>query len=495
MDEVQKRTQTSDFYSMLSTYDTEAIVGVLSGLNLAIYNHVKKTGSSVLNVDLYKAKVYTTQERYYPLGNWSVRDTLWCKLIRPQHQVKVGKRVSSTVHELVQLISMFVDVETDITGGKICDANVMAIIYGLGEHQFGAQTQNYRLAEKRNRTLIDKYSEGYFDAEEAVRAIVGVSRLEFDLSIEAVFDLADKHSICKPYDYPDRYLEDKGLNRASYERVVKYYTAKPKDVEGKALNDVRSRYVFADTETAVYISDIFKVRDLRKDGLLWVVKEHCKAVKSDPQHFPNNFGYMFEDYVADLMREYLVGYTYYNIDKNEGSELFKTELKKKADFLILTSKYRLVIECKSGARSIDVKDVYNNVEAIKRYHDKVLGGNKAGKQLSKTIEALNTDENRETVGIVLTFEESHSKNRLKMEYIKAEEYPESYKGYLMVDILEYELLLKVMQYDEKTADEILTEFVEENKKEGPRVLDFLSYLDPAMQKDKKLETTIKQYYD
>jgi len=223
----------------------------------------------------------------------------------------------------------------------------------------------------------------------------------------------------------------------------------------------------------VIISDTFIWGRKFFEGIYWILRDEYKRKNSTL--FTTAFGDYYEKYVEKVLDHYLDKINFRKI--NEGG---------KADWIIFTDKYVLIIEQKSCLMAIAAKTEYPSEKALAVYLENLR---KACHQLNNTISILRGDK-RKIIKIILHFEKIYFKEVLIKEKLTEQckgEF-ESLKRYYMVDTDEFELLIDTMSKDINMFYNILEKKIEYEDNPPPPVVgqDFRHVINVFI-KDKKID--------
>jgi len=189
------------------------------------------------------------------------------------------------------------------------------------------------------------------------------------------------------------------------------------------------------------------------EGIFWIIRDHY--MKKPSQDFTNAFGYYYEKYIELLLTYYLKKDVFCRINE-----------KRKADWLIYTDKYALIIEQKSSLMSVKLKKEY---PAIDQFDEYISIFNKACSQLDNTDKSLK-EKKRVTIKLILHFEklffkESFIKKRLCLPGKDSEEL----KRYYLIDTEEFEQLIQTLSDDPRSFEFIMDEKIKfENNPPAPQ---------------------------
>jgi len=201
---------------------------------------------------------------------------------------------------------------------------------------------------------------------------------------------------------------------------------------GHVYNPLFFRPIVKTQTGRLIVSNTFIIVRKFYEGIYWLIRDKYRAI--DSRDFTSAFGYYYERYINEILEFYLKPGTFRKIDQ-EG----------KADWIIESDKYTLIIEQKSSMMSIELKKQYPSIEKMDEYLQNFL---KARKQLQNTVVDAK-DKNKEIIKLILHFEIMHFKESLiKKELIRLEgSKQEDFRNCYLIDTEEFEQLIQLLSDD------------------------------------------------
>lgn len=235
-------------------------------------------------------------------------------------------------------------------------------------------------------------------------------------------------------------------------KVIDFYSASYKDVRNSNFG-IRENYlalkpIICTDQKAVVIPDAYLMAKKMADGPLWVIRDYFRSLpdKSSRDRFVNGYGYLFERYVEDMLKLQLSDDKYERIKESKDF--------KRADYFIRTSKYRVIVELKSGILPMMAKKMYPDMTALKKYLKDLSGGLL---QLDQTEKEF-VDDNRETVKLLVHYEMLYMSDVLIRPYVLKtflEGELNNERNIFFCDAGELEWLVSVLGSSESEFEEIL----------------------------------------
>lgn len=153
-----------------------------------------------------------------------------------------------------------------------------------------------------------------------------------------------------------------------------------------------------DRRNLFLVSNLFLWMRKFYEGIYWIIRDKYFALNK--QDFINDFGEYYEKYVEKLLSFYL--------DKAQYKRIVESDTKR-ADWVICTQKYLLVIEQKSNLMSLALKKEFPSMSVLDKYLDNFR---EAFLQIDNTIKDLYKNDSRIKIKIVLHFEDLYIGKRL-----------------------------------------------------------------------------------
>lgn len=179
------------------------------------------------------------------------------------------------------------------------------------------------------------------------------------------------------------------------------------------------------------------------EGIYWLIRD--KYLKENSHNFTNNFGRYYERYVQEIFEHYLKAPQYKKIKTIEGE--------KRADWLIYTRKYILILEQKSCLMSIALKKEYPSLQSLDKYLENFM---EAYFQLADTVKALGKTE-KKIIKLVLTFEKLYMRETIIKDRVNklCNNKIDDLSNYFFIDTEELEKLIQCLAEDEENFNRII----------------------------------------
>ncbi|GEM_PF-2289474 len=207
-----------------------------------------------------------------------------------------------------------------------------------------------------------------------------------------------------------------------------------------ANNPLFFRPIIKTQSSQLIISNMFIWVKMLYEGIYWLIRDEYR--KKGSTDFTSAFGQYYEKYVESFLHHYLKPADFQRI--NEPG---------KADWLIFTNKYVLIVEQKSALMSVALKKPYPEAEQFGEYL-KIF--NKARAQLFNTDASLKKDR-KASIKLILHFETMYFKEAfIKAELVRMNGGDKNLlKHYFLVDTKEFEVLIQLLSEDPGKAEEII----------------------------------------
>jgi hypothetical protein len=339
---------------------------------------------------------------------------------------------------------------------------LMRILVGLSQQQFWYQEPLW-IKEEFNRQveILHKIPEsicasklfGFESFDEVFKEVLDMSIDDFRAVLMLLHALnmakVDLSKVSLPQDvikiHPS--FTDNNLYN-----VIDFYSASYKDVRSSGFG-IRENYlalkpIILTDQKAVVIPDAYLMAKKMADGPLWVIRDYFRSLpdKSSRNRFVNGYGYLFERYVDDMLKSQLSDDKYERIEEDK--------IDNRADYFIMTSKYRVIVELKSGILPMMAKKMYPDMATLKDYLEKLSEGLRQLDQTEKDF----VDDNRETVKLLVHYEMLYMSDVLIRPYVvKAFLVGElnNERNIFFCDVGELEWMVSVLGSSESEFEEIL----------------------------------------
>lgn len=179
------------------------------------------------------------------------------------------------------------------------------------------------------------------------------------------------------------------------------------------------------------------------EGIYWIIRD--KYMKENSRAFTSNFGKYYERYVEEFLGYYLAHNFY---EKVHG-----IENEKRADWLVYTKKYILVIEQKSCLMTIALKNEYPPILLLDKYLENFKD---AFLQIAGSVESLGKVE-KKIIKLVLHFETFYVGEIVIKERVNrlCKDIVNDLSNYFFIDTFEFEELIQVLSDDEECFNKII----------------------------------------
>lgn len=209
-----------------------------------------------------------------------------------------------------------------------------------------------------------------------------------------------------------------------------------------ANNPLFFRPIIKTDTNKLIVSNIFILGRKFYEGIYWIIRDEYR--KKNSQAFINNFGNYYEKYAEEILSFYLEPHQYERIKKGKG---------KKADWLIDTKDYLLIIEQKSCLMTASLKEEYPLLPELDGYLDNFR---EAYLQIKETIADLG-NSGKAIIKLVLHFEKIYVGEAVVKERLHklCECDIKDLSNYFLIDTEEFERLIQVFSEDEEIFNRII----------------------------------------
>lgn len=183
------------------------------------------------------------------------------------------------------------------------------------------------------------------------------------------------------------------------------------------------------------------------EGIYWLLRD--KYMKQQSQQFINNFGEYYEKYIEKVLGYYLPTSQYEKVTDGE---------RRKADWLIHTDEYILIVEQKSCLMTISLKEEYPSLMQLDKYLSNFI---EAYQQLADTEKYLGKS-NKIIIKLILHFDKFYLGEALIKERVNRliEDHLHDLSNYYFIETEEFEKLMQVLSEDEATFNKIVKTKIE-----------------------------------
>jgi hypothetical protein len=179
------------------------------------------------------------------------------------------------------------------------------------------------------------------------------------------------------------------------------------------------------------------------EGAYWLIRDKYQKIGS--QYFINKFGEYYEQYIEEVLKYYLKDQQFNKI--HEGN-------KKKADWIIKTKNYLLIVEQKSSLMTIALKEEFPPLELLDEYLERNFM--EAYTQLEETEKEIGHTDKR-VLKFILHFERFYMGEAIIKERIKHifKDNTGDMIDYFFIETDEFEKLMQILSEDEETFNRII----------------------------------------
>ena len=362
--------------------------------------------------------------------------------------------VSMSKENLIIALDKLAKAENESQGSQYdVSENILDFLSALSNEQLWFEENKwdqeynriYKMFCDINKNPLYDQSErvGYINISDIFKEVTGYDIESFCRMYFIVFSIAKDNANVGEYLYSNlnNYLD----KQYSTQNIINFVMYISKSIEYiKNANTyalLRAYPLIRVNEKNIIMTNIAAYIKSLPDIVYWIVRDRFK--ESGSQQFTNYFGYCFECYVEELLGTYISSY----------EKIPETGKTKKADWMIETQKYAIIVEQKASLFGITAKDTSNESEAIKsiqRYRLKVI--KEAFEQLYET--SILTE--KEIIRIILSYEKIYDEGMMKQEALKEISIAETEKySYWIVKIEDFENLIATLGNDEEKFNEIM----------------------------------------
>lgn len=485
---------SKDFINYIKKFSLDSVLYEFGNISsLMLKRHLKGQNPNGIG-SMLKFNI-KTQKRYYTQFKGSIDLTAWDIIdidylaILKSNDYRHDKFLPQNIPEASNLYRIYENEHTDLSMFDTHIEEIFKIGLGQTSEQFRFESigwildnfcRNYHIlvASKRiNRREI-------VDIKKVVLELMEMPLDEF-LTYELYLAwLCSQDAI--PLNVLDKVQVEKGISREKMIRIIQYYSnsySAIRDEHNIIGKQVFYSKPFVQTQKGKYImSNLYLVLMTLGDGLYWLLRDYYKNVL-DSDIFMRTFGYLFEDYFAELAEEYLFDGEWGKIpEKND---------EKAADFYLEFDNFIMLLELKSGVWPIKGQNQAPDINNINKFIEDNL--KEAYKQLIASEERCPGE--KIVIKVILLYEFF---NNIQFLYLSVPDiFKEDTRCYIMT-ISDLEAILNSRKNEPEKFYSILNILAEGRNEhpEFPSVLQLICYY--------KLESHhfytgtrdyIKKYYD
>lgn len=305
---------------------------------------------------------------------------------------------------LISLYNEYIGWEEEMSKEQFNDVKndedlTLKFTFGHSQKQFWYQ-EKHRIREEFNRQVellevIPKRINCPLDFDADCARATGFNMRELRTLLYGIYAIGGSKNDLSDFTFESSVTRiHEALTVENVRKVINLYSCDYSDIRNSKLLE---NYLFlkpiikTTSQKIVNVSEYLLARKVA-DGPFWVLRDlYLREVSSA---FVNEYGRLFEQYVANLLQYYIPTDRYERITERQDMRL--------ADWTILTDKYRYIVEQKTAIATISLKTQYPSVEAIRLHLIRMADGIV---QLDST-ERLYSDK-RITIKLLLHYETFH----------------------------------------------------------------------------------------
>jgi len=240
-------------------------------------------------------------------------------------------------------------------------------------------------------------------------------------------------------------VDNKLVNELLQDYVSEYETVRRSTLKARQLYLTP---VLRSTQNELLITSAFLIARKAFTNLYWETRRLCLSAGATELNLA--LGEAFERYVDELLEHYLPNEEYHR--------LRPSAKRKRADLIVMTKEYQLLIEQKFAMLNISQQDIQFDLERVDSW---LLAYVQAARQLEQTENELAQD-GRPVVKLILFFDNLYIADGLVKERVagilkRKGEVPLSLKNVFMISIDEFERLIQVISKNVDVADRVMGE--------------------------------------
>ncbi len=311
-------------------------------------------------------------------------------------------------------------------------------------------------------SLTDDFSRNYEILVEIPRKYC--CKLNTDIITKEIYGISSREYfeylllvILQAHNYPDMDLISADFSSITeyrkdcYCQIIKQFAVSYQDIrEDVSCENFFVKSPIVHTNYDEYIAfDIFVLFMKLNDGLYWLIRNYYHQRRSNI--FVNEFGVLFEYYFEDLISTYLPESVITRINR-------KSTKTKRADWIIETENYTIIIEQKSCLAKLDMKNDTPNEASIGELCRKFIG---AIMQLdsSRKNDLTPSMKSKKIILLVVHYEKLYLHSQLRERMKISKYFKSSLSGLIdqvyFMNISEFEKLIALYKLNNKLFSELL----------------------------------------
>ena len=239
-------------------------------------------------------------------------------------------------------------------------------------------------------------------------------------------------------------------------KIIKKYSCSYNEIRESNLEQLLLyAKPFIQTQKGLILSsNAFLILMLLANSLYWLTRDfYCEKYKNDKskaQYFPNNFGYVFEEYVKDLANQYFDASKWYRIEEEKHNQ---------ADFFFDFGMLCMIIETKSSLLQLNAKQQVPQIDLIEKYGENIK---KAYIQLDSSYQNIKNSISKPILKIILIYDEFIDASICNMAF---PEHVNNDPTCILMTIEDFEILMYLYKTKDEKLEKILNTILEKTNKE------------------------------
>lgn len=365
---------------------------------------------------------------------------------------------SLSEHDFLTLYNEYLGYENDQSGIIYRDLPpkdmLFYTLFGLSQKTFWFQERHkLRFSNIRFYQMLYNLPKRYSDLPKYYSYIenrYGCTFEAYNVASMVLVWIAENNDVIKlPLKFEDSPML-KGVNNELVNAILQDYISEYDSIRRNSL-EARSLYlspVLRSTHHELLVSSAFLLARKGFTNLYWESRRLCLA--QDRIELNVSLGQAFERYVDELMARFL--------PKEKYQRLPRSEHRKRADIVLFTNTFTIIIEQKLAMLNISQQDVHFSLERVDRWLSAFV---QAARQLDETAEEYR-ENGKPAVKLILFFDNLNIADGLikdrVVEIAKATaEGPVSTENLFMISIDELERLVQILGKNEALVEKVIVE--------------------------------------
>lgn len=362
-------------------------------------------------------------------------------------------------YNIGKLVDLYRDYDNENSSDDVGGDKVFIALFGMVFEQSMYQNQRY---------IFEQYNRNYhiLIASKNINRKLTVSTekiilQKFGCSVdEFISVLCIMVGLCIKHANPLAALEtldkkyEKILTTEKVNRFIEYYSCNYDDIRKSKIGKqilYSKPFIKTDRNKLCLVSNLYLVLLSLSSCFYWITRDFF--CKKDSLEFVNAFGYMFEDYIAELAEVYCKPTDWKRLP--EGKE-------KNADFHFTLHETTFLIESKTVMLGLSAKQQVPDVEVAITFMKRCI--DEAYKQLQSGIKLLSAKEGiSKVIKIILVYE--NIANHSLLEFAVSDIFNKDPNCFIMT-IHEFEILLYLHKNKQETCRELFTKITMQSERKN-----------------------------